>query len=142
MRDAELVKAAAFEVEVRERVYPKLVANGKLTADEATIDFQAWTLILDFVDTGQLRSIDTGGVNGRTVVDWVLCEAAAQRALDALTADAEAAELAGEAKAARLWERRANVNLILGMVSRRRASVEHINRRIAADRLANGRAAA
>jgi hypothetical protein len=136
-RDPELVKAAAYEVDQRERHYPRLVKERRIGADEATIDFQAWSLILDFVDSGQLRPIEAGGIDGRTVVDWLLCEQVAQRSLEKLTADAEAAAAKGDAKADRLWHRRADVAAIARMVTLRRQSIETINKRLRAERLAS-----
>jgi hypothetical protein len=127
MTDA-LAQAARRELESREKNYPKSVASGKLTADEATIDFQAWHCICAWLETGQFRAIDAGGVDGLTVVGWALAEAAADKAV-ITTGDAlKVAEAEGdEAKAQRLTQRGAALRLIARKVARQHALIASIN---------------
>lgn len=132
-----LAAAARREVASRAKHYPALVAAGKLTADDATIDYQAWHCILGFVESGQFHSIDGGGIDGRTLVGWPRAQAAADRAV-AEVARAQADAAGNDAKAERLAARLAQLKLIADMVRRRHALIDSINRRLRADRLANG----
>lgn len=143
MTDAELVAAARFEVDQRERHYPGMVASKKLTADEATVDFQAWHCILGFLESGQFYSIDAGGVDGRTIVDWALAEAAANRAVT-VTRDALAKAVGeeDEAKAQRLEARLEGLRLIARKVSRQHALIASINAEFRARRQSQAQAAA
>lgn len=130
---ADLVAAARFELESRERNYPALVASGKLTADEATIDFQAWHCIAGFIATGRFQACDAGAVDGLTVVGWALAEAAADRAV-ANTAQAQAGAKGDDAKLQRLAGRLEALQLIAARVRRQHALVDSINRRFREDR--------
>jgi hypothetical protein len=142
--DPALAAAAREEVALRERKYPALVASGKLSDDEATIDYQAWHVIARLMETGQYRSIYAGGIDGQTEVGWLLAEQAAERtvtvverALDEARAaqvgsDGAATEVrdpvSTDTKVAKLDQRLAQLRAILRIVARQRAQVEAINR--------------
>jgi hypothetical protein len=125
MTDPDLVAAARFELQRREASYPALVASGKLSADEATIDFQAWHCILGWLESGRFECVNAGGIDGQTIVDWALAEDAAERALTKITASAEKATAD---KAPALWARRAALHAIAGKVRLRRQTIEVLNR--------------
>lgn len=124
---ADLAQAARLERDSRERNYPKSVASGTLTADEATIDFQAWHCIVHFLETGDFRSIDAGGIDERTVVGWAKAQAAADKAV-ASTAQALAAAQGDDAKVQRLTARLAQLRAIARAVTSQRGLIEAINR--------------
>lgn len=140
MADADLVKAARFEVASREKNYPGLVASGKLGADEATVDFQAWHCIAEWLDRGRSPAgwfdADAGadratdfGADCRIVVEWLLCEDACSRAIATVRgALGEANARADAAKADRLGRRLAALQLIAGKVGAQRRRVETLNR--------------
>lgn len=143
MIDPALYEVARAEVAAREKHYPAAVASAKMTADEATLDFQAWTLIAGWLATGRFESIAAGGIDGQTIVDWALAEAAAERAV-AVTTDrlAEAQAEAKDDRADRLTLRIAQLRAIARMVTRQRAQVDAINRKFREQRQQQGRKAA
>jgi hypothetical protein len=128
-----LAEAAQHEIDLRARQYPLLVANSKLSADEATIDFQAWHVIRDYLGTGAYKPVDAGGVDGLTVVDWLLAEAAGDRAVataDAALGQARADPQQDDAKIARRSARVEQTKAIAGIVRRQRAAIESLNRQL------------
>jgi hypothetical protein len=141
MTAADLASAARFEADSRERNYPGMVARQEITAAEATEDYQAWVTIADWLETGRFVSGNIEAGDGaradlsdiRTVVDWLLCEQAADRAVvSTLAAFREAqAAVAGtgdQAKAFSLGVRLDGLRAIARKVSRMRADVEALNR--------------
>jgi hypothetical protein len=132
MTATDLASAARSEADRRARKYPALVASEKLSADEATIDYQAWHAIAVWLETGQFRTIDQGGANGATIVGWPEAEAAADRALADVTRKALAAT--DDAKRDRLNTRGAALRVIAGKVRLHRQLVESINAEFAARR--------
>jgi hypothetical protein len=137
MSPADLAAAARFEADSRERNYPGMIALGDITADEATEDFQAWSTIAVWLETGHFVSGNIDAAGGektglssiRTVVDWLLCEQAADRAVVSTNqAQTTAAESGDQAKADRLGVRLDGLRAIARKVSRMRADVEALNR--------------
>lgn len=80
----DLVAAARYEIERRADAYPPLVVQGRLDPDAATLDFQAWHGIAEWLETGHCRLIgQAGGVNTEepTTIDWALLAGAADKGL-------------------------------------------------------------
>lgn len=131
MADAELAGAARAEVAYREKKFPLLVANSGLTAEAATVDYQAWTIIAGWLAGGHFVSLDSGGAGGTTRVGWPECDEAAARAANTLLRSALDAEAQGTdqgtEKAARLWKRQLAVAKIARKVSLRRQSIDDLN---------------
>lgn len=79
-----LLAAARFELATRAERYPRLVVDGRLDADVATLDWQAWHAICDWLDSGTSRLLGlAGGVNTdkpRTI-DWDLLDSSATKAV-------------------------------------------------------------
>lgn len=123
-----LIDAAKFERDSRAERYPALVKDGRLDADEATISYQCWCAIAGWFETGRFESI-AGGVDGKTIVDWVRCEAATERALVQIRAKAE--KLAeGDPAFADTHRRRGALVCIHRAVQLRRATIDQINREL------------
>jgi len=81
------IDCAQLEVERRRQTYPRLIADGKLDAELASVDFQAWQVILEWLESGRCSMI--GGWAGeldQTVMSWALCEERALRGLEAIEA--------------------------------------------------------
>jgi hypothetical protein len=151
MTDGALAAAARFEADSRERNYPGMIANGDITADEATEDYQAWAAIAAWLETGRFTSGNIEAAAGakanlcdiRVVVDWLLCEQAADRAVVSTNqAQTTAAESDDTAKADRLGVRLDGLRAIARKVSRMRADVEALNRAFRTERQQQQRAAA
>jgi hypothetical protein len=130
--DPDLFAAAAHEVSARDRHYPASVASGKLTGDEATVDFQAWHVILTLLQTGHFESIAAGGIDGQTVIGWAQAQDAADLAVKR-TAQALAAAEGGSDKAQLLDVRLQQLRAIAALVARRRALFESLNTQLRAD---------
>jgi hypothetical protein len=124
---SDLAVAAAFERDLRAARYPALVASGKLGADAATVDFQAWHCIAQFIASGRFQAIDAGGADAATVVGWAHAEAAAAKALARVEASAAAA---APDKAPALHARAAALRAIHRRVQLRRQSIAAINRQL------------
>jgi hypothetical protein len=151
MSAADLATAARFEADSRERNYPGMVARQEINADEATEDFQAWSTIAHFLETGHFQSGNIDAADGaradlsdiRVVVDWLLCEQAADRAVVSTTqAQTTAADSGDQPKADRLGVRLDGLLAIARKVSRMRADVEALNRAFREERQQQQRAAA
>lgn len=135
MADGTLAAFARFELESRQRNYPRSVANGKLPADQATIDFQAWHVITVWLETGRFVSIDAGGVDHRTIIGWAACERAANQALKTTgEAQASALEAGDKAKADRLEARLGGLRLIAAAVAAGRRQIDLLNQALRARR--------
>jgi hypothetical protein len=136
LRDAELAAAAAAEVASRDKHYPARVASRKMTADEATLDFQCWHMIAHWLETGRFLSGNIAAADARAdlsdirvVVDWLLCEQAADRAVVSTSqALNDAAESGDSAKADRLGVRLDALRQIARQVGQQRRTVEMLNR--------------
>jgi hypothetical protein len=125
----ELVAAVRYELVLREDKLPKRVASGKMTAEAAQVDYQAWHCILGFIETGQFRSIDGGGADGDTIVSWPEAVAAADKAAAAVLQQAQKA--VGD-KAPALWQRHAFLVAIQREVALRAGSIAWINQQLQA----------
>lgn len=88
MADPDLVAAAAHEVAQRAAEYPKRVLSGKMTAQAAIVDYQAWTCIHAWLESGQFASIAAGGHDRVTIVSWPEAVAAVDAALAGTVAKA------------------------------------------------------
>lgn len=129
MTDADLADVARGEVASREKHYPALVASAKMTPDEATVDFQAWHAIAGWLENDRFESIGAGGIDGLTIVDWALAEAAADRAVAVTTDQLTRADQGGDGrKAAALGGRLAALRAIARRVGAMRASIDSMNR--------------
>jgi hypothetical protein len=133
MTDPDLVAAARFEIESRERHYPALIQSQKMTAEAATVDFQAWHCIAQLLETGTFTSIDAGGADGTTRVGWQECVKAADQAC-ASTAQAIAAAKGDDAKVKRLTARLDALRAIARRVGRMARLVAGINEEFRARR--------
>jgi hypothetical protein len=147
MTDVDLAKAARAEADSREKHYPALVASRKMTAEEATIDVQSWAAIAHWLETGRFLSGNIeapmpAGQDIRSVVDWLLCEQASDRAVVSTSqAQTTAAESGDQAKADRLGVRLDGLRLIARKVSQQRRTVESLNRALRERRQQQGIAA-
>jgi hypothetical protein len=86
------VSAAQYERDRREQRYPKLIAAAKLELETATLDYQAWCAIAEWMETGRCALI--GGWGGEadppvTVISWALLEECAAKALASIEAKVE-----------------------------------------------------
>jgi hypothetical protein len=79
--DPVLAAAARFERDRRCESAPQAIFDGRVTAEQAQVDYQAWCLIAQWLETGEFRIIEEGGADGATRIDWAVCEAAADKAL-------------------------------------------------------------
>lgn len=133
----DLVAAAQFEIEQRERRYPQLVARGRT---ELLADFQAWCVILKWLATGVFESLDCGGADGNTRIGWPECQAAAEAAVRTRTAwaDGEPDQAQREAR----QQHRSAIAEIAVRVARRRETIDELNAHFAAQRTKGGRKAA
>lgn len=123
-----LIDAARFERDSRAERYPALVEGGRLDADEATVSYQCWCAIAGWFETGRFESI-AGGLDGKTIVDWAACEAAAERALVQIRAKAE--KLAeGDPAFADTHRRRGALVCIHRAVQLRRQTIDRLNREL------------
>ncbi len=80
-------EAARFERDRRAQSYPRIVAEGKLAAEAATVDYQAWCAIAEWLACGTARMI--GGWGGLAdppvaVISWALLEECAQKAVTSI----------------------------------------------------------
>lgn len=83
----ELVAAARYEIDRRAESYPRLVVEGRLDPDAATLDFQAWHGIAEWLATGHCQLIGcAGGVNTEQprLIEWDLLEESADKGLAAI----------------------------------------------------------
>lgn len=127
---ANWLQAACYERDRRANSYPRLVAAGELDEEKATIDYQAWVAIADWMAEGRCWLIGGwGGVADPpvTVLTWALLEQSAEDQLASIEARIEA--LAGEegadqAKLARLRERRDAIWCIHNLMVKQREAVE------------------
>jgi hypothetical protein len=120
---------ACLERDRRFASYPRLVLKGSLAADEATLDYQCWYAIAAWLESDRFTSIE-GGVDGRTVVDWLMCETAAEKALAKVSelAERKAGDpTADPAAVAELNQRRANLVCIHRALQLRRQTIEAVN---------------
>lgn len=134
--DQDLIDAAAFERDRRERKLPLLVRAGKLTAEEANLDYQAWHCIAEWLRAGQCSLI--GGWAGVAeppvaVLSWQRLEDAAAKALAALEVKVTKAELSSPGSVqpdalAALRARRTSVWLIHRILVDQRETVQRTER--------------
>jgi hypothetical protein len=138
--------AATAELERDRRAdsFPRLVKAGTLSADAAQLEYQCWYAIHQWLATDRFTQIE-GGVDGRTVVDWLLCEAVAEKALGHISALAErkAADPAADpAQVAELNQRCANLRAIHRALQLRRQTIEAVNDAARKRELEQGKVAA
>jgi hypothetical protein len=125
-----MIAAAKFERDRRAERFPALVAAGKLGEDEATVEYQCWCVIADWIEGGTFTPIYDGGADERTAVDWALAEDVSAKALAKITAKLakQEAENPAHPELAEGHRRRANLVCIHRAVQLRRQSIESINR--------------
>jgi hypothetical protein len=145
--NAMLAAAACHERDHRAASYPARIAEGKSDPETASIDYQAWVAIAEWLETGNFRSFAGGAEPDRTdapIVSWPALETAAKSALDAagrkidrIEADpdqqrvAPAKRLTAEQyfeKLTDLYVRRGRLICIHRKVQLRRQMVDSINR--------------
>lgn len=127
MIDHELAAVARFEFDRRARKYPALVASGVKSAQDATVDFQAWAAIAAWLERGQLPTLDDGGIDRKTWIGWAECEAAAAEAVAATAKAINDPETAPE-KRPRLHQRLAALDTIHRQLGQHRRAVDWLNR--------------
>lgn len=101
------IDAARFELDRRRQTYPRLIVDRKIEEDWAQVDFQCWSTIVEWLETGKARLM--GGWAGfaeppQTIMTWALLEAHAEAGLRSIEAKieretAKAGQLEGEALA-------------------------------------------
>lgn len=123
-----LIDAAAYERDRRAAKYPPAVADGKLDAEAATIDYQAWCAIAEWLERGSCRLINGWGGTADapdTLISWQLLEDCAAKAVAQL--DAKLAREAGNADVAAvtaLGRRRDDVFIIHDLMVKARQSAD------------------
>lgn len=55
-----LIDQARFERDTRAERYPRLVREGKVSAEAASIDYQCWVAIVSWLETGQFMGFHGG----------------------------------------------------------------------------------
>lgn len=135
--DAAWIQAARFERDRRADRYPRLVAQRKLTEEAATLDYQAWVCIAQWMEAGKCALI--GGWGGAsdppaTVLSWALLESSAAKALEGIEAKLQRDGAAAPAdKLAQLQQRRDAVFCIHALLVRQR-DIATMTDRLVADR--------
>lgn len=120
-----LAEVAREEAERRREAGPRMVARRKVDAETATLSYQAWSAIADWLATGRCSYFNCwGGVADppRTVIDWPLLEAAAAKELEAAEA-----KLPPDSADEALLRRRVALELIHLAVQREAAFIAETN---------------
>jgi hypothetical protein len=89
MTEPTLLTAARFERDRRAERYPRRIHDGAISADEASLDYQCWVAIAEWLESGRFQSI-AGGANpddpAAPIIGWPQLEAAAAAALGRINA--------------------------------------------------------
>lgn len=131
----QLVEAAQRERDRRERRFPAMIRAGEITAEQASITYQCWVAIAEWLETDRFQSFAGGAEPERPdapIIRWSELEAAAGDALAKL--DAGMAELPPAKITADHHAHRARVACIHRLVKLRRESIDAINAGFAASR--------
>ncbi len=132
-RHAELAEAAGFERDRRAEAYPAKIRASGLSAEAASIDFQCWVAIAEWLETGRFFSF-AGGADPQhadaPIISWPALETAAASGLAAIEAStsAEEAKFAPDSdRLVTLYDRRASLVAIHRAVQLRRQSIDSAN---------------
>lgn len=128
-----LAAAARFERDRRGESYPAKIYEGRISAEDAAIDYQCWCALVEWLDSGNFRGF-YGGADPEGPkapwISWPELEAAAERALTSVGAmvSKQEAEIVGNAeKLVELYVRRARLVVIHRKVQLRRQMIDSIN---------------
>lgn len=132
--DPTLASAARYERDRRGENYPPRIAAREIDAEPAAIDYQCWTAIAEWLETGNFQSF-SGGADPEgpdaPLIRWPELEAAAEAALVSITAKCDkllADGGDGGETFAEACARRARLFVIHRKVQLRRQMVDSVNR--------------
>ncbi len=131
------IDAAKVERDRRAERYPRLIADRKITEDEATADYQAWCAIADWLAHGSWKLI--GGWGGTAdppviAITWPYMQERAKAALDTIETkilkecDPATERTIDGGQLAALRERRCAVEGIHEIVKLQREMIERTSR--------------
>ena len=136
-----LAEAARAERDRRAERYPQRSADGKISADDATIDYQCWVAIAEWLESGRFMGFYGGASPEESDAPWIGWPQLDQAAAKALTSiDAKIERLAADPdqeRVAALNLRRANLTAIHRKVQLRRQMVDSINHELRERRAAS-----
>lgn len=131
IRLPHLAIAAAYERDVRQRNFPKLIESGRIARAVAEAEIAAWRAIADLMEQGWTQS----------AVTWTGLHNYTARCLQALESDLDKAKGGEATKLQRLFERRATVDAIHQVIARQKYLIDDTNV-LLRQRAEQGRAAA
>lgn len=133
MRAHPLVAAAQFERDRRAQTYPRRIREQGLDPEAASIDFQCWVAIAEWLETARFFSFAGGASPERDdapIISWPQLEAAAESARNSIADKVrkqEAERIGNAEKLAELYVRRARLFAIHARVAAMRRSIDGLN---------------
>jgi hypothetical protein len=136
MPDRALLAAARFERDRRAASYPQRIFEGRISAEDAAVDYQCWVAIAEWFETERFFSFAGGAEPDRDdapVISWPQLEDAAKKALHQVERKLAAEGWLDGCPPTATSERRNALVRIHRAIQLRGESIETINRELRAD---------